>query len=116
MASDPDFPSCRVGEKFDFLRALAQVIEDGHSALEHRPTILGGLDSPGSAVKQTHAHCPFQFRNRSGNGGLSHIEKNGRLVHAAGLRDSHQDTEVVQLHAACNVIAELHFDTYAELT
>src|SRR6266436_2991290 len=40
-------------------------------------------------------------------------QKTGRLVHAAGLRDSHQDTEVVQLHAACNAIADLHFDTYA---
>src|SRR5215467_909970 len=116
MASDPDFSSSRVGEKFDFPRALAQVIEYGRSALKHRSTVLGRLDAPGSAVKQTHAHCPFQFRDRSGNGRLSHIEMNGRLVHAAGLGDSRQDTEIVQLHAACNAIADLHFGTYAGLS
>jgi hypothetical protein len=70
MTSDPQFPSCRVGEKFDFLHALAQVIEHRDSAFEHRPTVLGRLDAAGSAVKQVHAKCPLEFRDRSGNGRL----------------------------------------------
>jgi hypothetical protein len=112
-ASDPNFPGCGVCEKLDVLHRLVQVVEYGRSAIEQRTTTCRRLDAAGVAIEQTYAHCAFQLRNRSGNGGLGHIENGGRLVHAAGPRDSHQDMEIAQFHVACDVFAELHFGTYA---
>src|SRR6266404_3608244 len=62
-ASDPHFPSRRIGEKLDVLHRLAQVIEYGHSAIEQGATVLGRLDALGVALKQSHANGTFQFRD-----------------------------------------------------
>jgi len=73
--------------------------------------------TPGIAIDEPYAHCMFQFRNRSGNGGLAHVESDGRLVHAAGPRDSHQNMKVEQFHATRKVITGLHTgSTYSEST
>ena len=97
-----------------FFTRLAQVIEHGRSAIEQGATVLGRLDALRVAVEQTHANGPFQFRDRSGNGGLGRIEERGRLAHAAGLHDGHQDMEVVQLHPASDAIAQLHLGTHCK--
>ena len=73
-ASDPHFPSRRVGEKLDVLHALAQVVEYGRSAIEQRATVLGRLDPLAVAVEQAHAERMLQFRDRSRNVGLRRIQ------------------------------------------
>jgi hypothetical protein len=39
---------------------------------------------------------------------LGCIEEHGRLAHAAGLHDSHQDMKVVQLDPESDAIAQRH--------
>ena len=62
-ASDPHFPSRRVGEELDVLRRLAQTIEHSHSAIKQGATVLGRIDALGVAVEQPHANSTFQFRD-----------------------------------------------------
>jgi hypothetical protein len=88
-APDPHLPNRRVGKKLDIFYRLAQVIEDGGSAIEQGATVGGRLHTLGVAVEQTHAHGSLQFCDRFGNGRLGRIEEDGRLVHAAGLHDRH---------------------------
>ena len=58
---------------------LVQVVEYGRSAIEQRTTVGSRRHTLGVAIEQTHAQCTFQFRNRSGNGGLGHIENDSAL-------------------------------------
>jgi len=53
----------------------------------------------------------FQFRNRSGDGGLGGVQERRRLFHTAGLHNGHQDVDVLQLHPASDAIAQLHLGT-----
>src|SRR6266545_5616419 len=62
-ASNPQFPSRRVGKKLDILYRLAQDIEQSRSAIEQGATVLGRLDTLGVAVEQAHAECMLQFRD-----------------------------------------------------
>jgi hypothetical protein len=39
---------------------------------------------------------------------LGRVEEHGRLAHTAGLRDSHQDMKVVQLHPESDAVTQLH--------
>src|SRR4029450_8123704 len=98
VASNSHFSSGGIGEKFDVLDSLTEVIEHSRSAIEKDPTVLGQLDALRVAVEQSHANSAFQFGDRPGNGGLGRIEERGRLAHVAGLHHGHQDMEVVQLH------------------
>ena len=107
-ASDPHFPSSRVGEKLDVLHALAQLIEDGGPAIEQRATVLGRLDPLAVAVEQAHAERMLQFRDRSAKWWAGWCSGVRRLPHAAGLHDGHQDVQVLQLHPASDAIAQLH--------
>jgi hypothetical protein len=63
-ASDPHFSDSGVGEKFDVLDALAQVIEYGHAAIEQGVAVLGRLDPLAVAVEQPHAERMLQFPDR----------------------------------------------------
>src|SRR5262249_17121473 len=62
-ATDPDFPSSRVGEKLDILYALLQLVERGHPLIQHGPTALGRLDALCVAVEKARADGMFQFRD-----------------------------------------------------
>jgi hypothetical protein len=87
---------------------LAQVIEYSRSTIEQGETVLGRLDPLGGAIDQTHANGVLQFRDCSGDDGLPRVQKRRRLVHAASLRNSHQDVKIVQPHPASDTIAHLH--------
>ena len=108
VASDPHFSRLRVGEKLDVLHAQLQLVEGYDAVLEQGATILRRLDALRAAVEEPHTDRLFQVRDRSGNGGLCRVQDRGRLAHAAGLHDAHQDVEVVQLHPASDAIAQLH--------
>ena len=50
-ASDPHFPSRRVGEKFDALHALLQLVEGYDAVIEQGTTKLGRRDALRTAVE-----------------------------------------------------------------
>jgi len=51
IASDSHFSGGRIGEILDALHTLAQVIEDGHAAIEQRAAVFGWLDPLTVAVE-----------------------------------------------------------------
>ena len=112
-ASDPHFSGLGVGEKLDVFDALTQSIEDGRSAVEQRATIPGRLNPFAVAIEQANAERMLQFRDRSRNSGLNGVQPFGRLQHAAGLHDRHEDIQVVQFHPASDAISHLHGFTYS---
>src|SRR4030088_2465702 len=73
-ASDPHFPSRRIGEKLDVLHRLAQAIEGGRSAVEQGAPVSGRFYTLRAAVEKSHANGTFQFRDRPGNGGLAGVQ------------------------------------------
>src|SRR5262245_12997971 len=107
-ASNPHFPSGRIGGKLDLLHALAQVVEYSHSTIQQCTTVLRRLDALAVAIEQAHAEGMLQFPDRSRNSRLSNIKALGRLPHAAGLHDGHEDVQVLQLQPASDAIVQLH--------
>src|ERR1041384_6403363 len=107
-AADPNLPGRRIGQKFDILRRLAQVVEHSRAASEQGATVLGWLDTLGVAVEQSHANGALQTCYRSGNGGLYRVEVRRSLVHAAGLHNRHEYVEVMQRDLTADPIAQLH--------
>jgi hypothetical protein len=62
----------------DILHRLAQVVEDGRSAIEQGAAVGSRLYTLGVAVEQTHAYGSLQFRARFGDSWLSRIEDPSR--------------------------------------
>src|SRR5262245_11276611 len=108
IAPNTHFPGRRVGEKLDVFHRLAQLIEHRGTAIEQGATVPGWLDALRVAVEQTHAKRVFQIRNRFRNVGLRGVQVTCRLSHAAGLHDSPEDVQVLQLDPASDAIAHLH--------
>jgi hypothetical protein len=67
-----------------------------------------------TAIKQAHAEGMLQLGDRPRDGGLGRIEAPRCLAHAAGLRDSHQHVEIMQLDSAPDTIADLHATLISE--
>src|SRR5262249_39215443 len=97
-------------QELDVLHRLPQIVEDGGAAIKQGATIVRRLDALPAAVKQAHADRMLQLRDRARNGRLRGVQKRSRLAHAAGLRDAHQNMQVVQLHPPPDAIADLHAD------
>ena len=63
--SDPHFAGGRVGEEFDVLHALPQLIEGGMAAVEHGAPVLGEFDAARVSLKQSHAEGVLQVADRA---------------------------------------------------
>jgi len=108
VTSDSDFTDRGIGQEFDILDALAQIVEYGHSTIKQCAAVLGGLDSLRTAVKKWNAQRALQVCNGLGHGGLGHMEMVSRLPHAAHFDDGHQNIEFAQLQTALGLIVPGH--------
>ena len=61
-----------------------------------------------AAIEQPDAERAFDFGYRLGDGGMRNPQLGGRLGHAAGIGNRHQDMKVAQLDAAANSIRPVH--------
>ena len=64
VASDPHVASLGVGEEFNVLHALPQLVEDGDASLEQRSAIGRRLGAMAVAFKQAHAEHMFKVGDR----------------------------------------------------
>src|SRR6266550_6510400 len=55
VAGDPHFADGGIGQEFDALHALAQLIEHSRATAEQGATVLSRLNSLATAIKQAHA-------------------------------------------------------------
>ena len=62
-ASDPQFPRRRIGEEFDVLHGLLQLIEGDKAAIEKCARIDRRLRPPRVTIEQTHAECVLHIGN-----------------------------------------------------
>src|SRR5262245_26201546 len=104
-ASNPHFPSSRVGEELDLLDSLAEIVKHGRPAIEQRATVFGWRDPLAVAIEQAHAERMLQFRDRSRNVGLGGVKALRRLSHGASLHYGHENVQVLQLQPASDAIA-----------
>src|SRR5215467_681958 len=85
-----------------------QFVENYRPAIQKHAPVLRRLDALAAAIEETHPERMLQFRDRSGDGGLSAVEAFRRLSHAAGLHDGHENVQLVQLKAASDAVTPLH--------
>src|SRR5262245_42813949 len=92
----------------DVLHSLLQLTEGSHSAIEQRAPALRWLDTVRATVQELRTDAMFERGNRPGNGGLSCVQHQCALAHAAGLHHGHQHVEVVKLDSTSYPIAHPH--------
>jgi hypothetical protein len=107
-AANPHFPSGRIGQKFDALHALTEIIEDGGPATQQGAAALGRFNSLPVAIEQPDAERILKITDCSRNVRLSGIQDSRRLAHAAGLRHRHEYVQILQLQSASDAIAHPH--------
>ena len=100
-------PHCRIGERRDFVHALAQFVEHGDAAPDECPAIGRRLDALPAPVEEPHTEGLFQVSDRLGHCRLRHVEGRGGLAHAAGLNDGQQNIDVAQFEAAADPVVPL---------
>jgi len=87
---------------------LLHLVKDVHAAAKQYFTIGRQLGALRSAVQQSHAERALNFGYRLGDRGMGNSQFGGRLRHAAGVGDRHQDMKVAQLDTAANSIRPIH--------
>src|SRR6266436_4813621 len=68
MTANPHFPGRRIGEEFNVLHALPQLVEDDGTAFEQRSTVDRRLGAMTVAFKQAHAEHMFVYKVHFPNG------------------------------------------------
>ena len=113
--ADADLPGRRVGQEFDVLHALAQVVEDRDAALLQCEAVGRRHDAAPPAVDQSHAERVFELGNRLGYGRLRDVEAARRLAHAAGVDQGGEDVEVAQLEATLGALVPGHGPSFRKV-
>src|SRR5215467_15344190 len=108
MAANPDFPGRRIGEEFNVLHALPQLVEDDGTASEQRSTVDRRLGAMTVTFKQAHPEHMFKVgdRLRYDRPGNGEVLRRRRQTFA--LHDGEQDMQVAQPDAATDAFRPLH--------
>ena len=107
-ASDSDFSGVRIGKCLDPIHGLSKFIEYRCAAVQQGAAGLRQLDAGPMTLEESGANGMLKLRDQSRDRGLSGVEGSGCFSHAAGLHDSHQHVQIVQLQAPANSISEKH--------
>jgi hypothetical protein len=107
-APDPQLARRRIGEEFDVLHALAQLVENRDAAPDDGLAVLRRRDAPGAAFEQAHAERMLEIGNRARDCRLRGAESLRRLGHAARLDHRHEHAHVVQLQATFDAVDRAH--------
>src|SRR5215211_6517651 len=109
VASNAQFPRCRIGKKFDVFHALPQLVEDDDAALQERAAIERRLHALWTTIKQRHAEGAFQVRDGLRYDRPRNREALGSLAHVAVLGDGHEDVEVARPKPATDAAFPVHW-------
>src|SRR5262245_30096537 len=107
-ASDPQFSGSRIGQKYDILDALTELIEHGGAALRQGGAIDGRLGTVTVAFKQTHAEDVLKVRDclrydRPRNGKSLRCKRQTLVLH-----DRQENMEVVQSDTTTDAFRPIH--------
>ena len=97
----------RIGEEFDFLDGLLQIIKSHCAALEQRAAVDRGLYPLRTTVEQRHAESMFQGSDDLRYRGLRDAELVRGLGHAAGLHHGEEHMQVAQPQAPPDVAVQV---------
>ena len=94
---DPHFARRRIGEEFDVLHGLLELIEGIETAVEQRAPVNGRLDPALTSIKQADPERIFQVGDGLRYRGLRHRQLSGSLSHAAATGNRHQDVQIPKI-------------------
>ena len=105
--ADPHLANPGIGQEFDVLHTLPQLIERGIAAAEHGAPICRKLDTTRISLQQTNAEGVLEFADRARDDGMGYGQLACRLGHAAELCDGDKDMQIAQLDPAAVVVRRL---------
>lgn len=97
-------PDGRVGEEFQFLKSLRQLVEDRRATLEQGATVGRGFYAVAAAIEKPNSEPAFYVGNCPRYCRLGNCELGGGLGHASPPRDDEQDLQVAQFEAPPGLI------------
>ncbi len=90
------------------MQALLHLVEHVDAASKQHLAMGRKFRALRTPVEQPHAKRAFHLGYRLGDGGMGNPEPDGRLRHAAGIGDRHEDMQVAQFQATTNSIRPVH--------
>ncbi len=109
-----DFARRRIGEEFDVLHGLPQLIEDGNSAIKQRASIDGEFDAAWRPIEEAHVQGVLQIGNRFCYDGVGNGKLPCGLGHVSTLHDCEKNMQVAQFEPPSYAIIPLHTTCLAE--